>query len=173
MKVAYADPPYIGQGDRYPEKTEVDHEELIMRLCHDYECWALSASSPSIKIIVPILNKMNIDYRTAAWVKPFCSFKPNVNPAFAWEPIFFYGYRHRPRSYRTVRDWVSANITLKKGLRPLNPPEGDFPLERLRMSRKMEVKRQKAKPSDYRLSYTSKKMAPGIRLTSAMVPAYR
>ena len=25
MRVAYADPPYIGQAHRYPEKREVDH----------------------------------------------------------------------------------------------------------------------------------------------------
>jgi len=29
MKVAYADPPYIGLANYYPEKTEVDHLELV------------------------------------------------------------------------------------------------------------------------------------------------
>ncbi len=32
MKVAYADPPYLGQGMRYPEKKEVDHVALIQQL---------------------------------------------------------------------------------------------------------------------------------------------
>ncbi len=123
MKVAYADPPYIGQADRYEEKTEVDHKELIQRLCHDYDCWALSASSPSLRIILPLCPK---DIRIAVWVKPFCSFKPNVNPAYAWEPVLFYGARPRPRSYRTVRDWVSASITLKKGMVGAKPPEFCF-----------------------------------------------
>jgi hypothetical protein len=58
-----------------------------------------------------------------AWVKPFAVFKPNVNPAYAWEPVVVRGGRKRTRQQRTVRDWVSANITLKKGLVGAKPPE--------------------------------------------------
>lgn len=54
MRVAYADPPYIGQAKRYPEKQEVDHKELIDMMCREYDAWALSASSPSLKIILPL-----------------------------------------------------------------------------------------------------------------------
>ena len=113
MRAAYADPPYIGQARKHygPGAREVNHELLISHLL-EFDAWALSASSPSIFQIAPLLPHGT---RVAAWVKPFCVFKPNVNPAYAWEPVFFFGARKRDRSEPTVRDWVSANITLKKG----------------------------------------------------------
>lgn len=120
MKVAYADPPYIGQGKRYPEKCEVDQEGLINSMTHFYQCWALSCSSPSLQ---KLLSYCPPDVRVAAWVKPFCSFKPNVNPAYAWEPVIFWHPCKRDRAIDTVRDWVSVNITLKKGLVGAKPPE--------------------------------------------------
>ena len=121
MRVAYADPPYIGQANKYPEKQEVDHKELIDMLCRNYDCWALSASSPSLQYI---LSLCPTDVRIGAWVKPFCIFKPNVNPAYAWEPVIFRGERKkRSRQESTVRDWVSASITLKKGIVGAKPQE--------------------------------------------------
>lgn len=123
MKVVYADPPYIGQANRYPEKTEVDQEELINQMTKVYECWALSCSSSSLK---QILSWCPSDVRIAAWVKPFCSFKPNVNPAYAWEPVIFWHPRARDRKIATVRDWVSTNITLQKGIIGAKPPEFCF-----------------------------------------------
>lgn len=57
------------------------------------------------------------DVRVAAWVKPFAVFKPNVNPAYTWEPVIWRGGRaKRSRSEPTVRDWVSVEVTLRKGL---------------------------------------------------------
>lgn len=117
MRFAYADPPYIGQAHRYPEKEEVDHQALIATL-EEYDAWALSASSPSLFTILPMCPEGT---RIAAWIKPFAIFKPNVNPAYAWEPILFKGARKRSRSEPTVRDWVSSNITLKKGLVGVKP----------------------------------------------------
>jgi hypothetical protein len=118
MRFAYADPPYIGQAKkRYshdPNCGEVDHRKLVLRLCDEYpDGWALSLSTPTLK---EILSYCPSDVRVMAWVKPFCSFKPNVNPAYAWEPVIVRGGRRRTRQQPTVRDWVSANITLKKGL---------------------------------------------------------
>jgi hypothetical protein len=118
MKFAYADPPYIGQAHRYVEKQEVDHSELLMKLAL-FDGWALSASSPSLKEILPLCPD---DARIMAWVKPFAIFKPNVGVAYAWEPIIVHGGRKRGRDVPTVRDWVSANITLKKGLVGAKPP---------------------------------------------------
>ena len=114
MRFAYADPPYIGQAKRYKEKTEVDHQQLIQVLKDNYpDGWALSLSSPTLK---QVLNMCPDSVRVMAWVKPFCVFKPNVNPAYAWEPVIICGGRKRTRQQPTLRDWVSANITLKKGL---------------------------------------------------------
>ena len=55
--------------------------------------------------------------RVSPWVKPFAVFKPNVNPGFAWEPVIWRGGRKkRSREEPTVRDWISAEITLERGL---------------------------------------------------------
>src|SRR3990167_9315735 len=113
MKIVFADPPYIGQANRYPEKQEVDHQKLILEL-EGYDGWALSCSSPSLKIILPMCPD---DVRIGAFVKPFCSFKPNVNPAYAWEPVLFKPARDKHgKNVETVRDWISANIEIRKGL---------------------------------------------------------
>ncbi len=119
MRIAYADPPYIGQAKRYPEKQEVDHRELINRLCCDYDCWALSCSSPSLK---QILSYCPDGYRVAAWVKPFCSFKVGVYPAYAWEPVVFWHPRARGRTEPTTRDWLAESMSLEKHLDGAKPP---------------------------------------------------
>lgn len=114
MRFAYADPPYPGNAHRYPEKAEVDHGQLIRDLVDQFgDGWALSTSSVSLR---PILALCPVDVRVMAWVKPFAVFKPNVGVAYAWEPIIVRGGRRRGRDVPTVRDWVSANITLRKGL---------------------------------------------------------
>lgn len=121
MRFAYADPPYMGQGHRYAEKSEVDQRALVSKLVNEYpDGWALSASSPSL---AHILFYCPPDVRVMAWVKPFAVFKPNVGVAYAWEPVLFRGGRKRTRQQATVRDWVSANITLRKGLVGAKPPE--------------------------------------------------
>lgn len=126
MRFAYADPPYIGQARKHyshdPQCAEVDHAELIAQL-ETYDGWALSASAPSLHVIVPMLPK---DARFGAWVKPFAAFKVGVNPAYAWEPILFKPGRSGKarklgRKAPTIRDWHSANITLKKGLSGAKP----------------------------------------------------
>jgi hypothetical protein len=63
------------------------------------------------------------DCRVSSWVKPFAIFKPNVGVAYAWEPVIWRGGRRRTREQETVRDWVSANITLRRGLTGAKPRE--------------------------------------------------
>lgn len=118
MRFAYADPPYIGQAKRHyshdPQCAEVDHGELIRRLGLEFpDGWALSLSSPTLATILPMCPPRA---RVLAWVKPFAVFKPNVGLAYTWEPVILYGGRPISREQDTVRDWHSANITLKKGL---------------------------------------------------------
>jgi hypothetical protein len=122
MRFAYADPPYYGCA-RYYAKHHPDakvwdsletHAALIETLCEDYpDGWALSLHVPSLRHILPLCPA---DVRVMAWVKPFASWKPGVDPAYAWEPIIVRGGRKRSRQQRTMRDWVSCNITLKRGL---------------------------------------------------------
>lgn len=124
MRFAYADPPYIGQARKHyahdERCAEVNHEQLIATLEMDFDAWALSASSPSLRAILPLCPE---SVRVAAWVKPFCSFKPGVTVAYAWEPIILRMGRKRPKNQPTVRDWVSCNITLRKGLSGVKPRE--------------------------------------------------
>lgn len=124
MKFAYADPPYIGQAKKHyknqPVCKEVNHTVLLAYLCENFDGWALSCSSSSLKQILALPTCPD-DVRIASWVKPFCSFKPGVNPAYAWEPVLFYGAKKRNRDEDTVRDFLSENITLQKGIHGAKP----------------------------------------------------
>jgi hypothetical protein len=147
MKFAYADPPYLGQCAKYdhyhPDGLCWDdvhtHYFLIQRLVKGYpDGWALSASSPSLREVLPKCPK---DVCVGAWVKPFCAFKKGVRPCYAWEPIIFRGgrnpvngFKHAPPErngkQNTPKDFLIAeiespaireSITLKKGLTGAKP----------------------------------------------------
>jgi hypothetical protein len=127
LKIAYADPPYLGCGRLYaahhPDALDWDkpetHRDLIARLCSEFEDgWAMSLSSPSLRTILPMCPD---DCRVAAWTKPFAIFKPNVRVAYAWEPVIFRGGRKGTRDQPSVRDWCAVNITLKRGLTGAKP----------------------------------------------------
>lgn len=135
VRFAYADPPYIGQAKRHyshdPQCAEVDHAELIERLMRDFpDGWALSASSPSLRVILPMCPP---EARIGGWFKNFCAFKRNVRPAYAWEPVIFHGGRnpingHRaeiperngkqttPKDFYWDTDVIIEPITPQKGL---------------------------------------------------------
>jgi len=115
MKFAYADPPYLGVArKRYPEHPEswvydtvTGHRQLIERLVDEFpNGWAYSLSAKSLYELLPLCPP---DVRVMAWVKPWTSFRKNVNPAWAWEPIIVLGGRRRGSQLPTVRDWLSAN----------------------------------------------------------------
>lgn len=127
MKFAYADPPYLGYGSFYeehhPDALDWDnpdeHRRLITRLCDEFpDGWALSMTSGNLHDILPMAPRKA---RVGAWVKPFCSFKKNVSPAYAWEPVMFMGGRKHDIANPTVRDWVAESITLKRGLTGAKP----------------------------------------------------
>lgn len=125
MRFAYADPPYIGQAQRHYQCPEIDHKLLIARLVTEFpDGWALSASSPSLATILPMCPKGT---RIAAWCKSFCAFKRGVRPAYAWEPVLYWGGRNPcngcraaipPKNGRQVtpKDFIVEPITLKRGL---------------------------------------------------------
>jgi len=131
MRVAYADPPYLGQAKKHygNESTyagEVDHAALIGQLVAEFpDGWALSCSSPSLRFLLPLCPE---DARIGAWVKPFHVFKRGIRPAYAWEPVIYRGGRntgHPPPPKggvaTTPKDWVAAAITLRKGLVGVKP----------------------------------------------------
>ncbi len=124
IRVAYADPPYPGQAARHysgrPDYGgEVDHVALIRQLEAEYpNGWALSSSSVALRDLLPLCPA---GVRVGAWVKPFCSFKPGVPVAYAWEPVIWTGGRRKGRDEDTVRDWVAASITLRRGCHGAKP----------------------------------------------------
>jgi hypothetical protein len=128
MRFAFADPPYIGQARRHygTAAREVNHRLLIAHLSADYpDGWALSCSSPSLAAILPLCPPAA---RVGAWVKPFASWKPSHRIQYAWEPVIFCGGRH-PRGARgipSVRDFVSANMTMQRGTHGAKPEEFCF-----------------------------------------------
>jgi hypothetical protein len=122
VRFAYADPPYLGWAKHYatdPNAKEVNHDLLIGTLCREYpDGWALSLSAPSLRTLLPMCPE---DVRVMPWVKPFATFKPGVRVAYAWEPVIVRGGRPGTRQDPTVRDWVAANITLRRGFTGAKP----------------------------------------------------
>jgi hypothetical protein len=135
MTFAYADPPYLGQGRRHYGQHHADaaiwdsidaHRDLIARLVHEFpDGWALSASSPSLRVLLPLCPP---DVRIAVWAKSFCAFKRGVRPCYAWEPVIFRGGRNKNHpppikggTQTTPKDFIVAPITMKKGLTGAKP----------------------------------------------------
>lgn len=129
MICAYADPPYLGcakkhYGDLHANAAYYDrveaHAVLIEQIVKDYpDGWALSCTSGNLHDILPLCPRTA---RIGAWVKPFASFKPGVNPAYTWEPVIWTGGRlRRGRGEPTVRDYCAANITLRRGVPGAKP----------------------------------------------------
>lgn len=120
MRFAYADPPYPGQARKHygPAAREVNLPLLIAHLA-EFDGWALSTSTPALRDVLPLCPD---DARVGAWVKPFAIYKPGVNPGYCWEPVIFRPLpRKRTRDEVTVRDFVSANVTLRRGVSGAKP----------------------------------------------------
>jgi hypothetical protein len=120
LRLAYADPPYVGEGDRYdhPEAARwndpAEHVALIAELHSGFDGWALSAKSNSLRDLLPAAPSGT---RVAAWVKPFCAYKRNVRIAYAWEPVIFLPARDSSKLGAPVgRDFLSEPIVTGRGL---------------------------------------------------------
>src|SRR5258708_7075687 len=107
MKAAYADPPYLGLAEKFyaashSEASQYDdpatHRQLIERLSDEYDAWALSMATTTLRLMLPWCPP---DVRIGSWVKPFVSFKLNVTRAFAWEPVIFRFANKRTRQQGT------------------------------------------------------------------------
>lgn len=134
MRFAYADPPYLGCCRLYDHyhpdglcwDDTTTHRKLVDRLEDEYpDGWALSCHTPSLATLLPMFAHPP---RIAAWVKPFHAYKKGVRPAYAWEPVLYAGGRNakHPPPERgglatTPKDFISCNITLKKGLTGAKP----------------------------------------------------
>lgn len=125
MRLAYADPVYLGMSKRYPEHPESHvwddldaHAQLLTRLDGEYDGWAYSCSATTLRQILTVAP----DCRIASWVKPFAAFKANVRIAYTWEPVLFKPARDSSKLGAPVgRDHLAENITLRKGLTGAKP----------------------------------------------------
>lgn len=131
MRVAIADPPYIGQAAKHyrdhPDYAgEVDHAELLWRLDREYDSWALCMSAPSVQQILAFAPPLGPSLRLGVWTKTFAAFKKNVNPAYCFEPVLFRLHRPRTKEQPTIRDWLACPITLKKGISGAKPKQFSF-----------------------------------------------
>ena len=126
MRLAYADPPYIGCARLYKDHAdyagEVDMQALVQRLESGFDGWVLhaSATAESMAVLAPLALRSGA--RWMAWTKGFAAFKRNVSVAYAWEPVLVKPARKPVVSKRLVmRDWIQESITLKRGLTGAKP----------------------------------------------------
>lgn len=126
LRLAYADPPYLGCAHLYPEHPDsarwddpAAHGALMRDLDAQYDGWAFSLSSTSLTTLLPLAPA---GVRVAAWVKPFAAFKRNVRCAYTWEPVIFRPGRDRSAEGAPVcRDHLAVPITLRRGLTGAKP----------------------------------------------------
>lgn len=123
MKMAYADPPYIGQSKKHYASVEVNHEQLIYTLTNNYDCWALSLKTNSLKTLLPLCPQ---DIRVFAWLKPYAVIKKNVNPYYSWEPVIIHGARPRGDKREYVADAIVCNPTFNSKLVGQKPQDFCF-----------------------------------------------
>lgn len=127
MRIAYADPPYIGCAHLYKDHPdyagEVDHVALLHHLENDYDGFILHASATPASMAILSMMVHGIEgARWMAWVKGFAAFKRNVSVAYAWEPVIVKPARKPVVSKRLVmRDWIECPITLRRGLTGAKP----------------------------------------------------
>lgn len=130
LRIAYADPPYLGKCGMYDHHHEApygcwDEAETHIALAADLQRdfpdgWALSCSTPSLRLLLPACPEARI----GAWVKGWCSWKPNTYPAYAWEPVLFGGGRKPAtgdKTWMTARDWMQANVTTGQPVKGAKP----------------------------------------------------
>jgi hypothetical protein len=126
-RFAYADPPYLGLGEKlygkhHPDAAEWDrletHAALIERLTSvEFDGWALSLHVPSLRALLPLVPE---EARVCAWVKPWARMHPGARQQYTWEPVIVQPVR-KPK--RSVRDYVSANATMLRGMPGAKPDE--------------------------------------------------
>ena len=127
VKLAYADPPYLGSCRRYGHDHRPPfgcwddlrtHHALIEYLAA-YDGWALSCSTTSLRHLLPVCPEQ---VRVLAWTKPVVTFKKNVSPAYAWEPVLVKAARKPPtpaaNAWAVPRDYLQVG-TMHTGGKPL------------------------------------------------------
>jgi hypothetical protein len=81
--LAYADPPYPGQSDRYKNGRDVNLPLLIAYL-NEFDGWALSTSAAALRDVWNLAPQA----RCAAWLKTWAS-NGWSRVRWSWEPVLF------------------------------------------------------------------------------------
>lgn len=128
MRLAYADPPYLGCCRLYGHRHEApwgcwddlgQHAALLRHLDDTYDGWAYSMSAPSVFSLASLAPE---GARMAAWSKSFAAFKKNVRCAYTWEPVIFKPGRDKSADGAPVtRDHLVCPITMQMGLTGAKP----------------------------------------------------
>ena len=107
IRVAYADPPYVGRSGYYDHDDRrrwddpAEHVALMTQLEMAFDGWALSCSSPSLRDLLPGAPARA---RVGVWAK---SNPPNYDRvAYGWEPVIFAPGRETGAS---CRDYLVAS----------------------------------------------------------------
>lgn len=130
LRLAYADPPYLGCCKLYGHRHEepwgcwddpLTHGKLFVKLETEFDGWACSASAVSLAEL-QLRNPIARAARIAVWTKKFAAFKANVRIAYTWEPVLFVPGRDSSKDGAPVgRDHLSEPIALQKGLTGAKP----------------------------------------------------
>lgn len=131
LRLAYADPPYLGCGQKLYGGHHADaaawddpaaHAELLRVLDEEYDGWAYSCNVRDLSWVLPLVPHA----RVAAWTKPFVAWKPRQRVAHSWEPLVFRPVRQLDAPGEPspkVRDHYAGHPTRGRGL-PGAKPEG-------------------------------------------------
>lgn len=110
-RLAYADPPYPGQGKRYATGSEVNHRLLVAHL-EEFDGWALSTSASALYDVWSLAPHA----RCAAWVKTYAS-NGWSRVRWSWEPVLFVTDRKgiKPGERSTVWDSIVSAPNCSSG----------------------------------------------------------
>ena len=93
MRFAFADPPYPGKAGYYPERKEVDHEQLIARLTREFpDGWALATSTAALQHVLGLCPD---GVRVCSWHRSVRR-TASRRPLTGWEPLIVHGGRGLP-----------------------------------------------------------------------------
>jgi hypothetical protein len=136
VKLAIADPPYLGRAQRYygvgghgagygrlradehPEAADWDKEEthlnLVRYLQANYEAWAIAMTIHSIHVYSSAVEiGSSTGYRFGAWVKPDGSVPSGSRIQTSWEPVLF--FIPKQRRIRSSGMNVNDHLSVRAG----------------------------------------------------------
>ena len=127
MKLAYADPPYFGNGKRlygelHPDAHLWDDKEqhiYLLQTLDIFDGWALSCNPKDINWLLPQCPDKT---RMAVWVKPYAQIRP-VMTQYMYECVLFKTSKKLGSRKPMVKDWLMTSPTRKTGLQGAKPDE--------------------------------------------------